>query len=360
MKIFKEMFVASVKDMVRDRASLFWFFAFPLIFIFIFGIVFSGGGDINYYVGVVNESNDPIIAKIVEGINSVPAFNVTTGTKEEELKAIKEGHRNTVLIIPDISVQDLYKGETIDIPLYVDGSDTTNNQILTSIFDKVFVGIENNITGKSRLFNIKQQPIQSKQLSNFDYILPGILAMSIMQLGLFGSLRFLSLKEQKIVRGLAVTPLPRNIIISSEFLLRLLMSMVQTFLILFIGQGVFGVTIIGSVFKVAGIVILGALTFISMGYLLISFAKTQESGNGIIQAIQFPMMFLSGTFFPIAIMPDYIKPVVRALPLTYLGDALRQVMIGATPMFSLSTDLLVLVAWLVGCTILAIKFWKWE
>ncbi len=360
MRIFIEMFVASAKELVRDRTALFWFLAFPLIFIFIFGMVFSGGGDINYSVGLVNESNDPMMERLVKGISSISVFDINTGSKEDELSALKDGQRNTVLIIPNVNAQDIFKGETIDLPLYIDASDTNNNQILISIFEKVFMSIESNITGKSKLFNINPQPIQAKQLSNFDYILPGILAMSIMQLGLFGSLRFLSLKEQKIIRGLGVTPLPRNAFLGREFLLRLSMGLVQTFLIIFIGRWVFGVTIVSSLLKVTGIVILGALTFISLGYFLITFAKTQESGNGIIQAVQFPMMFLSGTFFPIAFMPDYIRPVVRVLPLTYLGDALRQVMVGAAPEFNLSTDLLVLTCWLVGCTILAYKFWKWE
>jgi ABC-2 type transport system permease protein len=138
------------------------------------------------------------------------------------------------------------------------------------------------------------------------------------------------------------------------------MALVQTFLIIFIGQTVFKVKIIGSIINVTGLVIRGALTFISLGYMLISFAKSTEGGQGIIQVTQFPMMFLSGIFFPVEIMPDYIKPVVKAIPLTYLGDALRQIMVGASPQHSMQTNIMVLVAWLFVTLILGIKFWKWE
>ena len=184
--------------------------------------------------------------------------------------------------------------------------------------------------------------------------------MSLMQLGLFGGLQFLSLREKGIIRGLGVTPLPRSVLLSSEILLRLIMALVQTFIIIFIGKIVFDVQIVGNLLQVAGIVILGALTFISFGYMLISFANSEESGQGLFQVVQFPMMFLSGIFFPINIMPDYIKPVVKAIPLTYLGDALRQTMVGASAEYAMQTNILVLLGWLLATMLISVKLWRWE
>lgn len=80
----------------------------------------------------------------------------------------------------------------------------------------------------------------------------------------------------------------------------------------------------------------------------------------IIQIVQFPMLFLSGIFFPIEIMPDFMRPIVEAIPLTYLGDAFRQIMVDATPLHSLATDVAVLAGWLVVCMLLAIRFFRWE
>ena len=80
----------------------------------------------------------------------------------------------------------------------------------------------------------------------------------------------------------------------------------------------------------------------------------------IIQIIQFPMLFLSGIFFPIEFMPDFMRPIIAIIPLTYLGDAFRQVMVDATPLYPLSLDIAVLGAWLVVCMILAIKLFRWE
>ena len=360
MSIFRQVFIANLKEFIRDTSALFWFLAFPIIFIFIFGIVFSGGGEQTFSVGIVNQSVTPVTTKMIEGIKSVPNFNVTTGDKEKEINELKQGKRSLVLVIPEIRGKDLYQGETSEISLYYDGTNNQTNHVLISVIRQIFSEIESKIKGQSRSFKINTQTVQAERLTDFDYILPGILAMSLMQLGLFGGLQFLSLREQGIIRGLGVTPLPRHTLLSSEILIRLIMALIQTFLIVVIGQLVFDVNIIGSMLHVTGLVILGALTFISLGYMVISFASSTESGQGIVQVIQFPMMFLSGIFFPINFMPDYIKPVVKAIPLTYLGDALRQVMVGASPEHAMQTNILVLSAWFLVTLLVGIKFWKWE
>ena len=94
--------------------------------------------------------------------------------------------------------------------------------------------------------------------------------------------------------------------------------------------------------------------------MLISFVKTMEGGNGLIQVVQFPMMFLSGIFFPVEMLPDFLLPVLRILPLTYLGDALRMVITGFPGNYSLLTDMLVLLGYLVISTMITIKLWRWE
>ena len=80
----------------------------------------------------------------------------------------------------------------------------------------------------------------------------------------------------------------------------------------------------------------------------------------IIQVVQFPMMFLSGIFFPVDIMPDFMRPVMDAIPLSYLGDAFRQIMVDATPVHSMAVNIGVLAAWLVVSMVLAIRLFSWE
>ncbi|HLV09685.1 MAG TPA: ABC transporter permease [Halanaerobiales bacterium] len=363
--MFKEIFIANVKEYIRDKATIFWFLIFPLIFVFIFGWVFSGGNEMYFNIGIINESGSEIVHYMIEGINSVDSFNVFLAEEREagadELEALRSGDRHLVMEFPELDFQKVFsEGETLKIPVYYDASKQQINQVLLSVINQFFNEAESRITGAPKIFELQQQPVQSEKLTDFDFILPGILAMALMQLGLFGSLQSLYLREKKIIRGLGVTPLNRGTLLGSELLLRLILGFIQTGIIIFTGKVVFGITIVSHLVKVFGLVILGSATFISLGYFLISFVSTSEAGNGLMQVVQFPMMFLSGTFFPYEMMPSYIQPIVKFLPLTYLADGLREVMSGIRSSYSLQTDILVLSSWLVITLLLSIKFWKWE
>jgi ABC-2 type transport system permease protein len=185
--------------------------------------------------------------------------------------------------------------------------------------------------------------------------------MALMQLGLFGTAPALvQLRETQVLRRIGATPLPRATLLAAQVMFRLTIAVVQSVLLLVVGQIFFQFQVAGSPLVLAGFVLLGACIFITMGYLISGLAKTQESVIGISQMINFPMMFLSGLFFPLEIMPSWIRPVSDALPLTYLADALRQSLIGSTAVHPLGLDFLVLLGWLVLCSLLAMRFFRWE
>jgi ABC-2 type transport system permease protein len=149
-------------------------------------------------------------------------------------------------------------------------------------------------------------------------------------------------------------------LLASQVAFRLSLATVQTLLILAAGIVVFDVNIVGSPLALAGFVLLGTLAFLALGYLIASLARTQDSANGLTQVLYLPMMLLSGLFFPVSLMPTWIRPVTHALPLSYLADALRQTMVGATPTYSLGLDVAVLAGWLAVCSLLAVRFFKWD
>jgi ABC-2 type transport system permease protein len=142
--------------------------------------------------------------------------------------------------------------------------------------------------------------------------------------------------------------------------MRLLIAMTQAVIIVLVGSMAFGVQVTGNLLLVAGFVILGAITFLALGYVIASFANTEDSANGMTSVIQFPMMFLSGSFFQIDQMPDFLQVIARAIPLTYLSDALRQVMVGGAPFAPLWTCFAVLGAWLVVCFAIAARKFRWQ
>jgi ABC-2 type transport system permease protein len=107
-------------------------------------------------------------------------------------------------------------------------------------------------------------------------------------------------------------------------------------------------------------VLLGAGAFLAIGFMLASFLKTEEQATGVVQVVQLPMMFLSGIFFSFDFLPGFLQTVARFLPLTYLGDALRQTMVNGTQVAPLQIDVLILAGWLVVCLAISARSFRWE
>ena len=130
-----------------------------------------------------------------------------------------------------------------------------------------------------------------------------MLGLSVMQVGIFAAIPLVADREKLILKRLAATPLKRWQLVGSNVLMRLLIALVQSVIIVGVGVLFFGVEITGPWALTVFFVSLGAVAFLALGYVVASFAKTEDSANGMTSVIQFPMMFLSGTFFPIEAMP---------------------------------------------------------
>lgn len=356
MNTFLQLVMANIKETFRDKMALFWFLAFPVFFILLFGFIFSEDNfDMSFSVGLVLEDVASGGEYFSAAFESVEVFEVYKGAQDEELKALREGKRH-VVVIPEGFGED----GKVDVMVYYDATKQESVQIVIPIISRIFDEVERQMTARPRLFDIRTEPIHRERLRQIDFLLPGILSMALMQLGLFGALRLVSLRERKILKGLGATPVNRTALVGSEVLVRLGMALLQTLAITVIGYLVFNVVIIGGWFEVFAMVLLGAATFVSLGYLLVSFARTEEAGLAVIQLVQFPMMFLSGIFFPVTMMPKFLQPIVKAMPLGYLGDALRQIMTGYPGDYVLATDVGILLGWFVVTLLLTIRFWKWE
>jgi ABC-2 type transport system permease protein len=251
-------------------------------------------------------------------------------------------------------------GPAFQLTLYTDPSRQTASTTVQQILVQVVGAMNLAVAGVSPALEVANQPLQTQSITSAAYFVPSILAMALMQLGVFAAIPLVVQREKGILRRLNATPLSRATLVASNVAMRLLIAIVQTILILGIGAAIFGVVILGSIALAAGVIVLGALTFLAIGYLIASYARTEESANALASVVQFPLMFLSGIFFPIAFMPDWLQPVAAIMPLTYLGDALRQIMVGGGAYAPLPVDLLVLGAWLAVCFLLSARFFRWQ
>jgi len=360
MRAFRKLLIANFQQFFRDKTAVFFTFAFPLIFVGIFGLVFSGGEDVSYNIGLVNNDNSTHGQGFSQALKEIPIFKMSEGELNSKLEELKDGDLSAVVVIPADIEGTIAAGGTVTITVYHDPSQTASAQIILPVLRESINEINRQLTQHPALLTLAEESILSHNLRFIDYMVPGILAMSIMFAGLFGVVPLVEWREKKILKRLGSTPLHRSTVIYSQVVFRLVLAVLQAAILITIAYFAFNVQVIGSWFMLLGLVLLGTLTFISLGYFVVSRARTVEGVMPIINIITFPMMFLSGIFFPVEVMPDFLRPVLEALPLTYLGDGLRQIMVDATPLHSLTTDIVVLGGWLIVCMVLSIRFFRWE
>ena len=357
--------VANVKSLVRDRAALFWTIFFPIMFVFLFGWIFGGSGNATISVGVVDQDGTAASGGLRQAFASVPLLTLHDGTLDAEKAAMQHGDVSAVIVIPK-GLQDALvaarSGGTgsVEIALYGDPSQNQTTQVVQAAVAQVANGFNLAAQGGTAILTVSQQTLQSTNISSVAYLVPSILAMALMQLGIFAAIPLVQQREKGILKRIGATPLARWKLIGSNVLLRLMVAVVDAVLILGIGFVFFDVKIVGNVLAAAGVVLLGAASFLAIGFMLASFLKTEEQATGVVQIVQLPMMFLSGIFFSFDFLPGFLQTIARFLPLTYLGDAMRQVMVNGTQVAPLGVDLAILTGWLVVCLAIAARSFRWE
>ena len=356
--------LANIRSYVRDRAALFWTLAFPLVFIVMFGLIFQGGGS-RLTLAWVDADGSAESAELRTALAGQSGVTLEELTEAEALDRMRLGQVDAVVAIPAgygeqlaASAGSETPGAPATVTLY---TDPTRQQLAGSVMQVVgsVLGVVN-LNDRPPLVVPEVRSLQTENLNFISYFVPSMLGLSVMQVGIFAAIPLVADREKLILKRLAATPLRRWQLVGSNVLMRLLIALAQTVIIVVVGTMAFGVEITGNLLLVAGFVALGAVTFLALGYVVASFASTEDSANGMTSIIQFPMMFLSGAFFQIDAMPDALQAVARVIPLTYLADALRQVMVGGAPFAPLWVCFAVLVGWLVVCFGIAAKQFRWQ
>jgi ABC-2 type transport system permease protein len=356
---------ANLRSFVRDRAALFWTLAFPIVFVILFGTIFSGGGS-DYQLAWVDQDGTPPAAALRGAFAENAPVELIDGTFEESRARMLAGEVDGILVIPRglavviDSAQGGQRPDPVEVTIVTDPSRSNTALALQQIATGLVMSANLKLSGATPILTVLPDSLQTQQLNNVSFFVPSILAMALMQLGVFAAIPLVQQREKLILKRLNATPLPRWTLVGSNVVVRLLIAAAQTAIIIGIGVVVLGVEVVGNWALIAGFVVLGALAFTSIGYVIASFARTEEAANGMTSVVQFPLMFLSGIFFPLEVMPEWLRGVATFMPLTYLGDALRQVMVGGAPFVPLPVDALVLGGWLAATLVISARFFRWQ
>ncbi len=364
MRALFALTLANIRSYLRDRAAVFWTLAFPLVFIVMFGLIFQGSGSPRLTLGWVDNDASAAATQLRAGFAALNGVTLADTTQEGGIDQMKVGKINAIIVVPVGYGASLTAAEAgaggapTQIGVFTDPS---LPQLAGSVYQAVgtVLGVVN-LGGRPPLVVPSSQTVQTVNINAISYFVPSMLGLSIMQVGIFAAIPLVADREKLILKRLAATPLRRWQLVGSNVLMRLLIAMTQAIIIVAVGTIAFGVQITGSLLLVAAFVSLGAMAFLALGYVIASFARTEDAANGMTSMIQFPMMFLSGAFFQIDQMPQFLQVIARVIPLTYLADALRQVMVGGAAFAPLWVCAAVLMGWLVVCFGIASRKFQWQ
>ncbi len=355
MRLKWKIFLASIKMFVRQREAIIWTLVFPLFMIFLFGFVkFDGMGRLD--LGVVNEAGADG-AKLIESLKDVTTLKVKEGEKQAELVQLEKGERDMVLDIP----QNFTLGAQSRLTVYYNDARPQEAQlgqlVMQRVLDEVMFAKEpppNRIT-------LNAVAVKSRNLTYIDFLLPGVLSMSIMQLGIFGvAFGFVQLKKRGILRRLWVTPIRPSDFILGQVAMRLVVVMIQICIIVGVGVWFFHLHFIGSFLELFLVGLLGGVVFLSIGFALAGISKSEDQVAPLANVISLPMMLLSGVFFNRSNLPGLIHTITDFFPLTYLADGMRSIAIDGATLGQVGPQLLGLGIWCIISCGIAVKMFRWE
>jgi ABC-type multidrug transport system permease subunit len=193
-----------------------------------------------------------------------------------------------------------------------------------------------------------------------DFLIPGLLGMNLMNSGMWGiGFALVDMRQRKLLKRFVGTPMRRTDFLMALASSRLILMIIEVGLLLLFGVLFFHMRVLGSVAAIALIAAVGSLTFGGVGLLTASRAQKIESVSGLINLVMMPMWIFSGVFFSYERFPAIIHPLIKALPLTALNDALRASILEGTPILHQWPRILVMVLWGGVSFVLALKWFRW-
>jgi ABC-2 type transport system permease protein len=344
---FPKLFVASVKMILRDRRTVIWSAAVPVLFAVLFGIQdFSGTRHVT--LTVVPTASTAFSQRVVRGLEHDKVFDVTT---KVDLAQARKTLTDTdgpdlVLAVPGSSKQSL--------TTYFEPGNTNLDLALGSV-QRFVDGMNLRLAGiTSPQVKLTERSVQAKDTNYYDFLLPGLVAWSVFNLSVIGiAIAVTRFREQKILKRILATPLPPASFLLTQIASRLLLSVGQAALLLSVAVFGFGAHIHGDPFWLFVYVVLGNVVFLNIGFAIAGRAKNTDSAQAMAQLVALPMVFLSGVFFPTSGLPPALEHLVKLLPLTPLTEALRKISLDGDPFTATWPQFLLLGAWVLVSLALA-------
>lgn len=344
-----QLMLARLREFYREPEAIFWVYGFPILMVVALGIAFRNKPVEFIVVDVQHDGADEAKVQFVrDALGKDETYKVQVNDTDLCRLRLRTG-KTALVIVPPASSGGAYE--------YLFDPTREESRLAQSKVDDAL----QRAAGRVEPLSIQTQTVEEPGGRYIDFLVPGLVGMSLMGGGLWGvGFAIVDMRMRKVLKRFLATPMRK-----SDFLLGILLSrlifMIPEIIVIFVFAWLaFGVVIQGSLMALLVLILLGSLSFAGIGLLVASRARTLEAVSGLMNLVMLPMWVLSGIFFSSERFPEAMQPFIQALPLTPLNEALRAVTLEGTPLTQLWRQTAILSAWAVGSFVLALRWFRWN
>jgi ABC-2 type transport system permease protein len=350
----------------RDRTAIFFTVLFPLIFLFIFGGIFGKSGDVSFRIALINQSSSQIATSFVdEAKKQTKLFKIDE--KLDSLDKAKEkmnrGELDAAIVLPQ-DFGTAKQGRTTpagQAQIYYTQNNQQAAQTLVPVMQAALLPINSQFVQTEMPFTVAAQQTNDRGLSAFDYTFSGLLGFSLLGLGIFGPVNiFPELKKQGILRRYSTTPIRVWQYFVANMMSQVAIGLFTMSIMFIVAILVFHLNLIGNILELALFLALAVVTLLGIGLAIGGWARNERQAAPIANLVTFPMMFLSGTFFPRFLMPDWLQQVSAFIPLTPIIDGVRLIATEGKHLFDILPQLGLIGIWVIVIYFIAFRTFRWE
>jgi ABC-type multidrug transport system permease subunit len=335
-----ELALARLREFAREPEAIFWAFIFPIVISVTLAIAFPGGGNKPVIVGIEPGEG---ANRIREALEQAPGVTIRDMAPGNEARALREGEVH-VLVVPTSP------------PTYRFDPAREESRVARLLVDNAL----KHAAGRTDPWSAREDPVQVPGSRYVDWLIPGIVGLNIMGTSMWGiGFSIVQARMRKLLKRMVASPMRKREYLLAQIGGRLVLLAPEAAVPFLFGVFILGLPIRGSLVTTSIVCVIGALAFGGIGLLTASRARTFEAISGLMNLAMVPMWVLSGVFFASSNFPQAVQPLIQALPLTALIDALRSVVLDGAGLAGVSRELAILAGWGLGGFAIALRIFRW-
>jgi ABC-2 type transport system permease protein len=350
---------------LRDPLTTIILFGLPIALLVIFGFFLGGNQDINVRTVIINNSREEFAGQFDQALRKVGVLKVSEGNPNlaEAQQQVRDGELDTIVELPEGFGRTNEQGVPAgDVVTYTSQANPQTTQIVNGVIQSVTDEFNRRLVGVQMPLNISPRSVDNANAQAIHHIFPIFTGLGVLLVGTLGIASAMPTdRKSQILRRLKATPIHKSQVVLGTGLAFTVMGIALATVMTIIAMTLFNMHIpVGSLATLAGFLVIGLVSMVGVGLTVGSWAKNPTQGEGVGQVIFLASMGLSGVWFPVALMPEFLQGIVAFMPLTPVIDGIRFILVDNASLGDLLPQLAVMAGWILISYFASFKLFRWE